>query len=149
MTFTFCREFVILAVPDKLPQLFGNFPYFCHVMQFSAMFCCSNRRMSNLVSVFQAINSPSSSTPRTKHRALILCQNIAVPKTSLYCTVFHTQKSLNIFFVNCYNTCTVFTHILRIFPKFFCDFSRKIAAFLTQFSARTPGRKENELTLKI
>ena len=39
--------------------------------------------------VFQALNSPS--THRMKHRALILFQNIAVTKTSVYHTVFYMQ----------------------------------------------------------
>jgi len=74
-------------------------------------------------SVFQALNPHS--THRTKHCALILCQNIAVLMTSLYHTVFCRQKSL-FFFVNCYNIRAVFGNILRNFTQlcriFGCNF---------------------------
>ena len=88
--------------------------------------------MSNLPSVFQALNKNSPSIHRTKHHAS--CRNIAMPMTSLYRTVFPTQKFLNtFFFVNCYNIRAVFTHILRIFSRNFPQFCLILPHFLPQF----------------
>jgi len=82
------------------------------------------------ISVLQALNLHS--THRTKHHAFILCQNIAVPTTSLYHTVFPMQESLNKLLCKLLqHTCSFHAYSVQFATFcgiFYCNFSHKIAA---------------------
>jgi len=100
-----------------------NFLLFCRIL------CWSNRRISNLTRVFQALIH----LVHTEQNIVLsfLCQNIAVLTIFLYRTLFPTQKSLNAFYCK--------LRYARSFHAYSAQIFRNFAAFLLQFLSQNCG----------